>query len=77
LRFTIQATEQSPVCNTAIVIENIGNIDDKNVAVQLNGKKLLRGQDFETGFIQNLDGATLILWFPVKSNNPVTVMVEY
>jgi hypothetical protein len=77
LRFTIQATEQSPICKTAIVIDNINNIDVKNIAVQLNGKKLSQGQDFETGIIQNLDDAKLILWLPVESNNPVTVAVEY
>jgi hypothetical protein len=77
LRFTIHATEQSPICKTAIVIDNINNIDVKNIAVQLNGKKLSQGQDFKTGLIQNLDDEKLILWLPVESNNPVTVVVEY
>jgi hypothetical protein len=73
LSFVVQASGQSPICNLALLIENI---DKETAAVQLNGKDLTRGKDFETGFIRGLESGRLILWLPIKTASPIEVVLS-
>jgi hypothetical protein len=73
LRFVLNATEQSPVHNICIILENA---DWPNAAISLNGKKLSRGKDYQTGLIQGLDESQTVLWLPASSSVPVEITVN-
>ena len=72
LRFTLQASADSPVNNPAVVIKNWG----RGVAsLKVGGKKIPKGKDFRTGYIPTVEGTDLVVWFRGESINPVKVAI--
>ena len=69
LELTIDASEQSPVANLALVIANWN---------QPNARVLVDGQEAKTrlGKRQSLEGTDLIVWIDVESNKPLSILVE-
>jgi hypothetical protein len=44
--------------------------------ISLNGRKLSRGKDYQTGLIQGLDESQTVLWLSVSSSVPVEITVS-
>jgi hypothetical protein len=70
---TLEATDQSPVYNPALIIENWG---DRKVQVTCNGKALKEGSGFRQGLVEKLEGTTLVIWIAKETNRPCTVEIS-
>lgn len=68
LGFEIAASAASPLFNVALVIENWG---DAEPALVLDGKATARGTPFRYAHRYRLDGADLIVWIKVMSDQTV------
>ena len=64
LKFTITASEVSPLVNPAFVIANWGQ---SNAVIFLNEKKLTQGNDYSVGFRETPTGRDLIVWIKVSA----------
>jgi len=73
LTFTLAASDNSPVFNPALVIENWGTIGDPLLVV--DGQKIKRGKNFRFGYRHKLDGTDLIVWIKMQSTKPVKVTI--
>lgn len=69
---SIACSEKSPLFNPAIVIEGWGS---KIPEVILDGKKL-KNSDFSFGFDKDLDNTNLIIWFQLKSSEPLEININ-
>ena len=69
LKFTIDASESSPVVNPAFVIKGWGQLPP---VVRVDGALPGEG-DVETGFIDTLSGTDLVLWLRKTATSPVQV----
>jgi hypothetical protein len=69
VKFTLSATENSPVVNPSFVIKNWGDAD---VELTVNGEKLSRGDSFRYGFRKTLQGTDLVLWIELRSDAEVS-----
>jgi hypothetical protein len=73
LDFTVQASESSPIENLALIIENRNSAEAK---VSINGKKTIRGKDYEIGYIQGLEENKMIVWIYLESTKPVSIAIK-
>ena len=73
LTFSIEASENSPVCNVAIVVKTWG---DDHVRIKLNSRKLSPNDEFRCGYVRRLEGVDLVAWIKVESLSPVEISVE-
>jgi hypothetical protein len=71
--FVLAASEDSPLINPAVVIENWGS-QPANCTV--NGKQMVQGEDFRQGIRKSMDGEDLILWIPLEEEKPVTISIS-
>ena len=69
---TLQASQESPVVNPAIVIKNWGEGD---ASLTINGKPVVRGKDFRLGHVERLEGVDLVVWVQRESSEPVRVEI--
>jgi hypothetical protein len=69
LSFRLPANQEHPVVNPALVIKNWGN---RGAVLELEGRKLQRGQDYFLGHRHRLDGTDLVLWLKAESIQPLT-----
>jgi Concanavalin A-like lectin/glucanases superfamily len=69
LKFTIDASESSPVVNPAFVIKGWGQLPP---VVRVDGASPGEG-DVESGFIDTLSGTDLVLWLRKTATSPVHV----
>ena len=70
LAFEIQASEESPVVNIALVVEDWG---DDDVRLTLNDQPVPQGQAFRVGYRRGLESVDLIVWITVESLEPLKV----
>lgn len=70
LRFTINATKDSPVRNLALVLRNWG---DRGAQLELDGKPVKRGPDFRVGRRAMVDASDLVVWIRVEADRPLEV----
>ena len=70
LDFTIQASEESPAVNPAIVIKNWG---DGEARVTLDGKPMTPGKDLRFGHVQRLEGTDLVVWIQTQATKPLRI----
>jgi len=70
-KFVLAASEESPVVNPALVIENWGDTD---AALKINGKEIKRGKDFRVGHEKTAEGTDLIVW--VKTHSTKHLLIE-
>jgi hypothetical protein len=71
IKFTIAASESSPVVNPAFVIKGWGQFP---AAVRIDGSPA-GGREVETGFIDTLSGTDLVLWLRRAGTSPVQVSI--
>jgi hypothetical protein len=71
VKFTIDASETSPVVNPAFVIKGWGQLQP---VVRVDGASPQEG-DIEAGFIDTLSGTDLVLWLRKTAKNPVQVFL--
>jgi hypothetical protein len=67
LEFTIQASDKSPAMNPAFVIDGWGR---GGASLKVNGKPVAEGKDFRVGYIDRLDGSSLVVWIQVQLAGP-------
>jgi hypothetical protein len=67
---TIDASEESPLVNLAMVLKNWGDAD---VKIQLNGEQVEQSKDFRFGHERTEKGINLIIWLKVESFEPVQI----
>jgi hypothetical protein len=68
----IDASEDSPLFNPSIMIENWGGTKGK---VLVNGKPLDDGKDYRTGLIERLGGTHLVVWLNLRTTKTFTFEV--
>jgi hypothetical protein len=73
LKFTVQASEESPMVNPAFVISGWG---DKDVELYINGKKIKSGKDFRFGHRHMLEQTDLIVWIKKQSEKPTEILLS-
>jgi len=73
LKVMFGASEESPVENLALVVENW---PEGEVTLKLNGKAVKRGTTFRYGFRQLVEGSRLIVWIEHQATEPVTVELD-
>ena len=71
--FVLQATEESPLVNPAIIITNWGG---RLSTLFIDGKPVKQGKDFRQGIRKGPTGEDLILWFRMDRRQPVTMKLE-
>jgi hypothetical protein len=69
LKFTIDASESSPIVNPAFVIKGWGQLPPE---VRVDGASLGEG-DVEAGLVETLSGTDLVLWLRKTAASPVRV----
>ena len=71
ISFTIEASEESPMRNAAIVLKKWNKNSEARVMV--NGQK----KDCRQGMVRATDGSkTLILWIPFESSSSVDILID-
>jgi len=70
LKLTLKASEGAPVINPAFLIKDWGNAD---LELEIDGKKLKRGESFRFGHSVRLEGSDLIIWLMLERERPVTI----
>ena len=74
LEVIIQASEESPLVNPAIVVENWGT---GPASVDLDGKKLKPGKDYHAGYDTRLEGTDLIIWMNLDCSKSINLAIKY
>jgi hypothetical protein len=73
LKCNIQASEESPVVNLAIVIKNWG---ESKAHLTLDGQPVPEGKAFRAGHRRRLKGTDLVAWIKIESLDPLEVSFE-
>ncbi len=73
LEFVLNASENSPIFNPAVVIKNWG---EKNATLKINNRAIKRGKDFRFGYRRNLQGIDLVVWIKYESRKPITISLS-
>jgi hypothetical protein len=73
LAFRVEATEDSPVRNLALVVKNWGG---QGAALALNGKPVPQGPAFRLGRRAMVEEADLVVWIKLDSERPVDVSLQ-
>ena len=74
LELTLEASEESPVVNPAIVIRGCGN---DNFELVVNNEKMTRGKDYRCGVENRLDRKDMILWLNTQSSEPLSISLSH
>ena len=72
VELTLQANQESPVVNPAIVIKNWCEEDAR---LTINGNPVVQGKDFRLGHVEHLEGVDLVVWVQRESSEPLSVEV--
>jgi len=74
LDLEFEASDEEPLCNLALVVNNWG---DSDAALKLNGKNVPRGKDFRYGIEYDIEGnGNLIVFLKVKSKGTTKVTLS-
>jgi hypothetical protein len=74
MKVTIEASEQGPVCNPAIVVENWGA--DAPAKMKINGQAAGKGMDVRQSVVPRANGVSaLVVWMELTATRPVTVEI--
>jgi len=68
----LDASEESPLLNLAIIIKNWGN---KPATLSIDGKNWEQGEDFRQGIRKGVHGDDLIMWIRLDRQKPVKIML--
>ena len=69
----IDASETSPLKNVAIVIDGWG---DAPVAIEVDGRRVPRGDDFRYGYERTLDDTRLVVWLFHAATGPTRIRLS-
>lgn len=70
---TLDASEESPLVNIAIVIKNWGEGDAR---IKVDGEVVAAGTDLRIGHAETLEGTNLVVWMRRESTAPVRISVQ-
>jgi len=70
--FVLEASEDSPLINLAIIIKNWGS---QLATFSINGKNIAHGEDFRQGIRKGTGREDLILWIRLDRQKPVKITV--
>ena len=73
LAFRIQASEESPLLNPAIIVRNWGK---QKAELTVDGRRIPDGKDFRQGIVSKPDGDDLVLWLRLASGKPTEVSIH-
>ena len=71
--FVLEASEDSPLINPAIIIKNWGG---QRASLSINGEAIAEGEDFRQGIRKGMDGEDLIIWIRLDKTKPVKILLE-
>jgi len=75
LRVTIEASEQSPAFNPAIVVDNWAG--DAPAKIKIDGQAPGKDMDVRQGVVPRANGVTaLVIWMELTATKPVTLGIE-
>ncbi len=75
MRVTIDASEQSPVCSPAIVVENWSA--DTPAKIKIDGQAPGKAMDVRQGVVPRANGVNaLVIWMELTATKPVTLEIE-
>ncbi len=69
----VEASENSPMLNPAIIIKNWGN---QQSTLSVDGQYIMQGKDFRQGIRKGPRGEDLIIWIRLDSQKPVKITLE-
>jgi len=70
---TFGASEESPIINPAIVVQNWG---EESARVRIDGKPVAPGKDVRLGHNDTMEGTDLIVWLRRETTHPLRVSLE-
>lgn len=70
--FTLNASDSSPVINPAFIFKDWGS---KEIILEINGKRINRGDSFRYGYVKRQEDTDLIVWVMVEAFNPLTIRI--
>ena len=73
LEATLAASEESPLVNPAIVVQNWGA---EGARIRIDGKPVAGGTDLRVGHADTLEGTNLIVWMRRESTRPLKISLE-
>ena len=71
LEFTIEASEEHPIMNLALVIRNLNT----NITLKINSQEITRGKDFRYGVNHDLDGSKIAVWIKLHGSNSTQILI--
>ncbi|NBR49244.1 LamG domain-containing protein [bacterium] len=73
LEFSLEATHESPIHNTAFVVKNWGN---RSAKLSMDGKAMPRGKDFRFGHNKTIEGTDLVVWVKISGEKKTSFKIE-
>jgi hypothetical protein len=70
LNLTLQASQNSPLVNPAIVVKNWG---EGGAGLKIEGRPVAWGKDFRYGMIRKLERTDLVIWMRKEAQAPVKI----
>jgi hypothetical protein len=70
LDLTLQASQDSPVVNPALVVKNWG---EGGARLKVDGRAMAWGKDYRQGIERNLEGTDLVIWMRKEWVTPVRI----
>ena len=72
LEFTVNANEENPILNLALVIRNL----DTNIILKINGEEIARSKKFRYGIEHDFDEDKVVIWIELNASNPTQFLVN-
>jgi hypothetical protein len=72
LKFTISASDESPLQNPAIMVRNWGKREAK---ISINGQVIPRDKNFRQGIVSRAEGDDLIIWLRLESKKRLDIII--
>jgi hypothetical protein len=73
LKFRVVASENSPVYNLSLVVENW---EKESLTLMVNGQEIPHGNDFRVGVSHTLEKSNVIIWIKTKSTTPISITLK-
>ena len=73
LDFTIEASEESPLLNPAIIVRNWGK---QAAELRIDGRSIPEGKNFRQGIVSRPDGDDLIIWLRMESKKQMDIKIN-
>ena len=72
LEFKINASEEHPIMNLALVIRNL----DAKIMLKINGTDVHRGKNFRYGIEHDLDENKVVIWIKLNVSDPTQILLS-